>query len=441
MRTPFLIAPAWALFVCAAVAPTLADEAATGDGSARFADFLANRNDLDAAGLDSYWTARLPLSEGESVRQAWLVDENLYVVTSWSALYAIQAETGLLRWANKITDAAFRVYKPTHFNDDSGRALAVVASTSKIQVIDRYSGDTVREFVSPFAEGSAYVGSFGLLFGGSSDGRFRALQIPSRALPRLITLWEVAVGSPVTATPVIDHRGQVVFASHGGRVFACSALDKVFDWSFAAGGPITADLAIDRDGVYVADEDRSLYRLEANSGAQVWRARFPEPLRDAPALIPHTVYQYCLGHGVSAIDAETGSVRWRVPEGRYFAAHHREHDAIVTTGGKLLMVDHITGATKAAVAAGDVNMSVANTESDAVYLLAGDGRVECVRPDTVPYLRRQQILAAKRQLNVQPGEAATTAPSATASTTTETEDDPFRSRWDRKPAAGESTPK
>jgi hypothetical protein len=54
--------------------------------------------ELAKVGLQCYWPRELAMDEGESLRNLWRLDENLYCLTSRNRLYVIDAAKGLLRW-------------------------------------------------------------------------------------------------------------------------------------------------------------------------------------------------------------------------------------------------------------------------------------------------------------------------------------------------------
>lgn len=392
---------------------------------------LVDEAALEQSGFVRYWSGRLPLSDGESVRSAYLVDENIYFISDLGGVYAVEAGTGLIRWAINLSEPYLSIYKPHHFRSASDRNVVVFATSSKVNILDRYTGEILASSGLPAAEGSAIIAQPNALFMGSYDGRFYSLYMPRFASNKSIPRWQVVTDGPVTAAPMFDGQGRLVFASRGGKVYACEPEDKTYLWSFDADGPIHGDPVAGPDGVYVASMDRSLYKLEGASGEKLWQSRFPWPLSEGPVFVARTVYQFCEKTGLSAIDSETGKVRWLVDNGRSLAAHSGDRDIVHTTDGYLLMVDHTSGAVLATIGAPSVMACLSNITDNAIYAYSAGGELFCAKPDSVPYLRRQQILAARAQLNQPPKQPDATAVTTGASTDTTQDSDPFRSRWDR----------
>ena len=393
---------------------------------------------LQAAGMFRYWQAHLPIAPGDALEKAYLVDESLYFITDWGSCFALTAKTGLVRWAVKLTGPDHQIFRPGHIRTTDGAGPVVIATGAEVFIYDRFNGDLINRFTPPFASGSPAVGYDGALFMGSADGRFYSLRIDHPRAREPFKLWEVVAGGPLTAAPILYDHSMVLFASQGGAVYSCRAADKALNWAFRADGAIIADPYIDESGAYVASIDRSLYKLHLGTGQVLWRMRMPQPLTEGPVVAAHTVFQFCTGNGVSAIDTDTGVEKWRIPRGRTFAAHARGGDAIFTDDRRVEVVDHDSGDLRHSIEAPAVIAAVSNTTDDAVYLLGRGGRVLCARLDSVPYLRRQQIIAARERLNLPPADESKSArkesdESATNKKTDAALTDPLRSRREPKP--------
>ena len=414
-----------------AVAASLLGPAKAAGGSP-----LVNDAALQQAGLVKFWEARLPLAAKDGIRDAYLVDEALYVASIGGSFFSLKADVGLLRWGAKLTEADYRIYPPAHLREGDGAGPVVIPTTTAIFIYDRFSGDLKHRFAPEFAIGSAAVGFDDKLFLGGADGRFYSLRVDPRFPERPIKRWEVLAGGPVTATPILYDRDSLLFASQSGSVFSCLAGDKTFRWSFRAEGAINGDPAVDDSGVYVASTDRSLYKLHRGIGTILWRARFPRPLTEGPTVVAQMVYQYCPDHGLTALDAMTGREKWRIEDGRSLAAHSANGDVVFTTGNLLQVVHHENGEVLATVEAPLVLKAVSNTRDGSVYLLGRDGRVLCIRLDDVPYLRRQQVMAARELLNQPPTDESKSPerlPKPFVPQPDPSENDPLRSKKDTKP--------
>ena len=361
---------------------------------------------LHRAGLTQYWEARLPVSREDSVDQAFFVDDALYITTDGGMAFALTADAGLIRWGAKLTEADYSIYRPIHVQT-CGADYVIVPTTPGLEILNRYSGETVRTLTTDFAAGGAAAGIGNWLFMGSSDGHFYCIAWYLRTSMPDLTRWSVRAGGPITAAPVLYDGDKLLFASQSGTVYSCFAADKAYLWSFRTDGAILGDPAIDDSGVYVASGDRSLYKLDRNAGLPLWRFRAPSPLRHGPALTSHTIYQRCPGYGLIAVDTYTGREKWRAEHGRTFVAHTEGRAAVLTADHDLQLIDQESGEVQQTLDTVGVACAVTNVRDEAIYLLGLNGRAVCLRPAGVAHLRPEQVTAARNRLNVPPTAAGT----------------------------------
>lgn len=407
--------------------------ATAGICNAADSDGIVEEARLQDAGMYRYWQANLPLSAGDSVDQGYLVDNAIYVTTHNGTVFALAAKTGLLHWGEKVTDPDYTIYAPSHIRMPDDAGPVIIPTTTEVLVFDRFSGDLLKRFVRPFPAGSAAVAMGNEMFMGSTDAKFYSLGVDVTHDIAPIKRWEVLSGGPITATPLLFSNRSLVFASQDGRIYACLTDDKTLLWSYRTSGPIVGDPVADSGGVYLASMDRLVYKLHPRSGRILWKKMLSRPLSEGPVLAAHTLFQYSSDDGLVALDADSGKEKWRLPAGRKFVAHNRNGDVILTTDRRLQWVDNETGDVLVTLETHGLAGVVSNTRDDALFLLGRNGRVECARVDTTPYLRRQRVMAARNRLHLPSAkkDAATeNKADAIGAAKKPTAKDPLRSRRD-----------
>lgn len=361
---------------------------------------------LSSSGYDRFWDVHLPFRRGEAVRDAFLVDENLYVTSTLGCFYVIQAQEGLLRWNTDLTDPAYTIFRPSHLRSDDGQGPLCVVTTTRTYLFNRYNGDILASFTPDFAPGSGAVGDQKRLYIGGADGKVHCLMWNHPFGPKPLNKWELLANGPVRTTPVLLGPDKLLFASQGGNVASCTAVDKAFVWQARTEDAILVDPWVDDSGVYVASLDRSLYKFDVNNGTLQWRRRFPEPLTTPPAVARSIVFQYSPATGLVAINADTGGDLWLRPDGLAYLSSRPGQAVILTQGGAVETVNLNDGQTVSRLGESGVARGVANAVDDRVIVWSSDGRIVCARPDTTPFLRRQQVLAASQRLQSSPSQAA-----------------------------------
>lgn len=394
------------------------------------AEALISDADLQAAGMMRFWQADLPVTMGDELKEAYRIDDAIYAITRNGTVFSVTADTGLIRWGEKLTFPDYKIYRPTHLPQPDNAGPVVIPTTTGTYILDRFSGKRIRRISLPFPTGSSAVAGPDVLYMGSSDAQFYALQLNYRHSAEPFKRWTVRAGAPVSAAPLLYGNGMLLFASQSGEVFSCRAVDKSFNWSFRTSGEITAAPAADDTGIYVASADRSLYKLHPGTGRVLWRHRMPQPLSSGPIAAGGTVYQYCLHEGITAVGALDGGKQWRRADAIAFAADTANGVALFTNQPSLDLVDHLSGQVNGSVSGPALSGVVTNSIDDAIYLLSRDGRILCARLSGTPYLRRQQVMSARRLLNVGPG-SKRQAPDEQPKDEQEKPSDPLRSRRDR----------
>jgi len=390
---------------------------------------------IEEGGFVTFWQASLPIGGDEALDSGYLRDDSLYISTDGGTLFALHAETGLLRWGEILTDRAYTIFAPSHIQTADGRGPVVIPTTNQVYVKDRYSGNDMIKFRPSFPVGSPAVGFDGTVLLGSTNGRVYSLGWDRARTAEPIKRWEVETGGPISAAPVLYAPKNLLIASQSGAVFSCQAINKVLAWDYKVAGPILGDPVVDASGAYVASMDRSLYKLNTQSGALLWRTRFPDPLQRGPAVTGQTVYQFTSSQGITALDSMTGEEKWRQPEASQFVSHGASGDVLFAPSDRLLVVDHDSGKLQSTISIPPTRKAVVNPVSDSVYLLGEGGRVLCLRRDKVPYLRRQQVLMTQETLNSPPPRGGRVTTTVTPPKPPPPREDPFRSRRDRDPGS------
>ncbi|MFQ5590276.1 MAG: PQQ-binding-like beta-propeller repeat protein [Phycisphaerae bacterium] len=393
---------------------------------------LSDRS-LQRGGLAIHWVAHLPLAERDQVGRGYLINDSLYVSTAGGTFFSVHAGAGLIRWGARLTEPEYTIYRPSHIHMGDGGRLVVITTTDRLYVVERYTGEIIHSFEPPVVPGSPAVGLGNTIYLGSPDARFYALLWGSKRTQRLVTLWQVVTGDPVTASPVLYRDDIILFGSRRGMVYSCRAADKVHNWSFKSSGGVLGEPVVEGTGVYFADLGRSVYKLDAETGALAWQKRLPYPLVEGPIVTSQTVYQYCPGYGLVAIDAATGMERWRHTDGRTLAAHAAGRDVVFSRDRQLQVLDSTTGEVLASLDAYPAEQALPNGQTDAVYLLDPAGGVMCIRPASVPHLRPMEVNTIRAKLNTPPtGEQRAAAPVHVPDQEAEGrfENDPLRSRRD-----------
>ncbi len=351
---------------------------------------------------ERYWQGHVSLRHGDGINSVELLDENLYLRSRDGAIYAVQADTGLLRWAQRIQDRSAHDRPPSHVQTDVGDGPLLLVTKSQLAVLDRYSGEQLRRIELPFApSGGAVSNATGIYLGGM-DGTFYALRWVGPADRAPLVRWRVGVSGRVMTTPSLTFDHRLYFVSDEGVVYCVRARDKALVWAYRTFANVTAGLYVDESGVYVATEGNRLYVLDRDLGRSVRRYLLPAPLFAAPVVVRRTLYQACTGVGMFAFDVDSREQLWEVRGAERFVALSKDRVALTDVDGGMVFVDNGTGEVENRLALPDGVFAVENRQGGVLYFVTVDGRMLCAKPAGFPYLRREEVAAARSTLHRSP---------------------------------------
>ena len=188
---------------------------------------------------------------------------------------------------------------------------------------------------------SSPVYADGLIYFGADDGNIYAVDAA-----RGYQSWKHSTGGPVPTSPAIAN-GVLYAGSYDGRFYALNARTGVTRWRFSTGGerrfearglhgmqPATQTIADPfdiylssptvADGVvYFGSGDGNIYALDAASGSLRWKYQTGNVVHASPAVAGGVVYVGSWDSYFYALDARTGRLKWRFHAGEDPAIHNQ----------------------------------------------------------------------------------------------------------------------
>jgi hypothetical protein len=153
-----------------------------------------------------------------------------------------------------------------------------------------------------------------------------------------------------------------------------------------------------------------------------------------------TVYQYCKGLGITAVDARSGEMLWKRESAEQVLAGDLDSVFMLESGDRLSKVNGKSGEVDASIKLSAKTIGVTNPNGGAIYLVSPYGYVVCAQPLDTPRLSPESLSMARREVRSQP-RAATEPAEPQAPVALESpvnRDDPLRSTTNFPPLAGGS---
>lgn len=428
---------------------------------------LVDAEALAPTGLVKYWQCNIPVQDGAAVVNIYIEDENLYLLSDQGTVYVVDADVGLVRWSAPIAEPPFHVFRPCHsLTKEAPEELrTVIASTTHVMAFHRRSGRLLAKGSLDFTpSGPPLIGDQEIYIG-SVNNRYFALRSVSEGLQVLepkkkglmwyaiivlndgkrlyheaenltkarawqqewldrlggpqkeqkatIRRWQIDTGGNVKARPaVVD--GVAYIPTDDGQIIAIKTKDKIKKWSVRVSGEILTDPIIGQGMIYFATTARSVYAVDRVNGSRQWQCYLPVALKRTGYLTRRTLYQPGEPAGVYAINPADGKLRWVFEQAGDFLAEQGDTAYLFKPGQAVFQVEIETGKLIRKIACPDAVLSVGNTRDTTIYIAGSGGRLMCIRPKDVPYLRRAQFQQAMRGIPASQPEGETAKGATTA---------------------------
>jgi outer membrane protein assembly factor BamB len=236
-----------------------------------------------------------------------VVENGVVYFCAGRRLYAVNAETGSLRW-----------YYPTEALSSSIKTTPVVgkdlvyfgAGDGRVYAVTKDKGTLYWSFVTKGIVNSSPVLSDGVLYVGSGDDRLYALDAETGE-----PIWPggFRVRDDVNSSPAVAD-GMVYFLSNDMTLYAANASPSTEKpkWAVQVGGvsrnvsPVVAE-----NTVFVA-AGNYLQAYQAKSGRLRWSLQLPNTITTTPAYANGTLFFGCMDGRVYAATT-AGKIKWATP--------------------------------------------------------------------------------------------------------------------------------
>jgi outer membrane protein assembly factor BamB len=258
------------------------------------------------------------------VYHAWMqrVPCNRHPRSQPGMIVAMAARTGKIIWR----------YRAGVFESSPlvvGRTLYAGSWDHKLHAVNIDTGKPRWTFTADHEINSSAAFADGMVFFGTDGGSVYALDARTGRLRwRAQALARFGVREYFYATPTVAY-GRVYIGNTDGTLYAFGASSGRVLWVQRAGTYIYTAAAVWRRRVYVGTYDGYFMAFDAATGDRLWRFQAPSAIHGAPSVVDGLVYfaacprcgrnasRYSKmgGRGTYALDAVTGKLVWRWPDG------------------------------------------------------------------------------------------------------------------------------
>ena len=346
--------------------------------------------ELPAGSFTRKWIADLAI-RGDAAESVYIRDEFLIVYTEDDMAYVMDRESGVLKWAKKVSNGGVALRPPVVLKD-----YIIFPTISSLEVYDRQGKNHRSEPSKGMALRSGCAGEGTHLYYGSDDangGRVVSVDLSGSRYQSASTDETLQTRSGISSTPAV-HQGLLYAADDVGGVYGITSAKFKQIWGirhegreagvFGTNGRVIADLKVDDYGLYVASMDTKLYCISRTEGRIRWQYFSGVPLTHTPIITPTTVYQLVDTVGLVAIDKAKGPInrapKWTHKTAQSFLAEDEKYIYLMDADHSIVACDKSTGESKFKSKRRDfVNFAI-GSKNNVIYGVTRDGKVMAIVP-------------------------------------------------------------
>jgi len=227
----------------------------------------------------------------------------------------------------------------------------VGSEDENIYALDSHTGDKIWSFETEYRVKSSPAVINGKVYTGTDDGNIYCLDALTGS-----QIWKNTEPGDVlqrsqSAKPRLRSSPTVV----GGKVYVGSLDQNVycFDvntgrtlWTYATGGPVTSSPAVVDGAVYITSStprpSGTLYKLNADTGAQIWNLSIPvvrgTEMHASPTVVDDRIFLPADAEKTYCVNATNGEVIWTIT-GDMDKTYQYQVGSVLYAEGKLYMAD------------------------------------------------------------------------------------------------------
>jgi len=323
---------------------------------------------LGHAQMNLVWQNKLPLAKGERIDRMLVLDDSVYALTNRNYLFCLNKQRGNLRFFKAVAAPGFTVFGPQLYDDE----LLFTVGSTLLQIDPEFGTIAKSEALSYSASCPAIRNSVYIYFAGT-DKRLHVLRAEDK-----VQVFETSADNDSMITSIAASDTSVIFTTELGNVVSISPTEPVLLWQLKAVKKISAPVVRTKNWVFISSRDTNIYKINNVTGRLSWKYRTGAALVDSAQVTGGIVYQYARDKGLYAIDEKTGDLLWLLPKGRELLSRVDDKAYVITTDGRVVVMDNKAKRQLYSVNFAGVERYVANTADSRIYVADKAGRLACI---------------------------------------------------------------
>lgn len=426
VMTTFAGRPAAATVVCSVIIASCAGQL--------IAQPLITSAQIRPVGLQVQYLGQLPVRHGEVITRIHAEGTNTYMTTEGGVLFALDPDTGMMRWTQREAARSIMVlgpveqYTPRTGTASSDTGHAYLTTTQYVYALDQKDGKILEKIELRQPAGAEAIGDGTYVYFGAATQRFICIDTRTH-----VRIWEMTTRGVISAPPVLQ--GQMLyFASRDGTIYATATTQqsypKILTGMYTIPEQVLAPLAAGNEQVYVTGDQGGIFCFDKTLSTLKWRTLLPSSSQQPPYLASEHMYVVTSGYGVYCLSTTTGLVQWRCADCRQFLLAEDGLAYLMTDSGRIAVIDSANGKRIAsAVLPSDVLVTADRARKLIIVIEKRGGRLVGLTTDALPLTPTKTTAQAANNGNRQPASSDTTTGGPSADKTA----NPFATKRTDKP--------
>jgi outer membrane protein assembly factor BamB len=373
--TTMLRATIGALLALAAGWPALPAQAA------RPIDALVPQQLAQRYGLIRAWTARIELDPSRGRLTHLALDSGLLLAqTDQGAVHVLDAETRRSLWVARVGRAGKTTTAPA-----ANKQYVAATNGGMLYLFERETGRKLWEKKLASVPSAGPAIGRGRVYVPLGTGVLTTFRLPTGHTdesPAEQTFKDYPLnyrGTGLADAPPVVTRGSVFWGTDAGNIYAVNPDNLKAQFRVKTRAAVTARVTFRVPYVYACSRDGFVYCIRDEKGHIRWRFSVGNPIVNQPMVTGDGVYVIPEIGGLYKLDPDTGDEIWLAPGADQFIAASPTRLYTADQAGRMLVFDSRTGGRIGWLPTESSALKVFNRENDRVYLATATGLIQCLR--------------------------------------------------------------
>lgn len=340
-------------------------------------------------GFRHAWQIRLPLEGAQTITHVHQLDDQLYACISDGYVFAVDVDSGAVRWSRPVAKFGEVIPKPVHHGEN-----VIFATRRGLRVYDRTLGDLRKEV--GHQGGARHIAVSGdTLFVG--DDRARVAALDANTFHRN---WHSRVEGLLAHPPTIEEPNTFAITDQN-KIYASTTSRPRSIWPryVELREPASTPLVSTEAGLLLGGRDGIVRLIDRNSGRLLWEVQLSAVVEPSLVVLDDIAYATTLADGLVAISlapdlAAQERILWKISDAEMLISASKDALIVRLWGGEVLFRDRATGRSLGTVDFWQYDSGVQHFSKPRIILADRFGRMLVAKPSSETPFTDADVAAA-----------------------------------------------